>query len=676
MPFFQLIPPMRVLPALVVLLLTCVLSALRPAGAGEPVTLQLKWTHAFQFAGYYAAKELGYYTQAGLDVQLKPAGPTTDVVADVASGKTEFGVGTSSLLLARKAGKPVLALAVIFQHSPQVFIVPRSSAHQSVHDLVGKRIMIEPLAEELLAYLKRENIGLERFTRLPHSFKTEDLISGKVDAMSAYVTTEPFHLDQAGFDYDIYSPRAAGIDFYGDNLFTSEQQLRQHPERVRAFREASLRGWQYAMAHPEEVIELIMRKYAPEQSRQALRYEAAQMAYLMRSDLVAIGYMNPGRWRHIADTYADLGMLPQNTSLDGFLYEPNPAPRPAWHSALLAGALALAALAAAIALYILRMNRRLAQSLADVRQTEQRLKVLSTAIDQSPTSVLITGPDTVIEYVNPQFCRETGYTASEAIGQLPSFLQSGQTEQATYRDMWTRLKQGELWIGELVNRRKSGEVYWEEAHIGPVKDSAGKITHYVAVKLDITERKLAHDRLAHMAHHDVLTDLPNRALFFGRVVQDLALARRNKKHTALMFIDLDHFKPINDQYGHAVGDLVLQETARRLQACVRDSDSVGRIGGDEFVVLLSDVGDADSALRVADKIGAALHAPMVCGAHTLTLTSSIGVAMFPEHGEDDITLAKHADCAMYAAKAGGRHRVRLFHPSMDMVAPVLAEPPA
>lgn len=306
----------------------------------------------------------------------------------------------------------------------------------------------------------------------------------------------------------------------------------------------------------------------------------------------------------------------------------------------------------------------LRRSLAEIEQAQKQLQILSTAIDQSPMSIIITGLDAAIEYVNPYFTEETGYAPAEAIGRNPRFLQSGLTDRATFVEMWGCLTRGEPWSGEMINRRKSGEVYWEEARVAPVKDAAGCVTHYVAVKIDITERKRAYERIAYMAHHDALTDLPNRALFFERVAQGLALARRNQARLALLFIDLDRFKSINDAHGHAVGDRVLQEAARRMSGCVRQSDTVGRLSGDEFVVLLLEVSDAAGAVQVADKIGQALRQPFIVDGKTLFLSSSIGVALYPEHGDDAITLAKCADWAMYCAKESGRDNVRVFQDGM------------
>jgi len=281
-----------------------------------PVTLQLKWKHQFQFAGYYAALERGYYEEVGLDVTIVQAEPGIDPVYNVLEGRADFGVGTSELMLLHARGEPVVVLAVIFQHSPLVLLTLEDSDIQSLHDLVGKRVMIEPMSAELFAYFALENIPVDRLEIQDHTFSANALLRGETDAISAYVTDEPFELREAGRRYHVYSPRAAGIDFYGDNLFTTRRMLREHPERVRAFREASLRGWEYAMQHPEELARLIHDEISQRHSLDHLRFEAMQMERLLLPDLVEIGYMHEGRWRHIAEVYTREGMMPDDYSMD------------------------------------------------------------------------------------------------------------------------------------------------------------------------------------------------------------------------------------------------------------------------------------------------------------------------------------------------------------------------
>lgn len=644
---------MRAFLSVLVLVLQIAPWFMQGAAALGPVTLQLKWSHHFEFAGYYAARHLGYYEEAGLDVTLREARPGQDVVAEVVSGKAEFGVGSTGLLLERHAGRPVVVLATIFQHSPFVLIARESGANQSIHDLKGMRLMLDPAAAELRAYLVREGVALDRVQFVERSFGIADLLEGRADAISAYVTYEPYLLAAARFRYQRFSPRSSGIDFYGDNIFTTEQLVRAHPERVEAFVAASLRGWQYAVRHPEAIIALMREQHPDGPTAEALRFEAAATAELIRADQVEIGYMHSGRWRHVADVYAEIGMLPAGFPLQGFLYQrQTPGVHPWLYPVLVASLLAVG-IVAAIALYILRINRRLRRSLAEVR-------VLSTAVEQSPASIIITRPDEVIEYVNPQFTNETGYSAEEAIGRTPAILAAGLSDKSLFRDMWATLGAGGTWSGEFINRRKSGDVFWQEARIAPVKDPDGRVAHYVGVLLDITERIKARDRLAHLAYHDVLTGLPNRVLFYERLNQSLALARRSAARIALLMIDVDWFKEINDNFGHSIGDLVLQEIAKRMIECIRDSDGIGRIGGDEFVVLLNDIGTERNAVTIAQEIRGKMADPIVAAGRTLHVTLSIGVAIFPDHGADVTELQRCADAAMYEAKSAGRDRVSIF----------------
>ncbi len=349
----------------------------------DHVVLQLKWQHQFQFAGYYAAIAQGYYREAGLDVELREALPGLDPVKTVLDGDAQFGVGTSELLLLRAGGKDVVVLAAIFQHSPLVLLARRSEKISDLHDLVGLPVMIEPQSAELFAYFKVEGVDPKRLVIEHHTFRVEDLIRGQVSAMSAYSTDEPFILQQAGVEYLAFTPRAGGIDFYGDNLFTTESQIRQHPERVRAFREASLRGWDYALAHPQEIVELILNQYSSKKTREHLLFEADHTAQLMHPGLIEVGHMNPGRWRHIADTYADFNMAPRNFNLQGFLYDPDPLPDVAWVYWTMGGTLLFSVAMLGWALPMYRLNRSLRHEIAERRKIEEDLRQAKDAAESA-----------------------------------------------------------------------------------------------------------------------------------------------------------------------------------------------------------------------------------------------------------------------------------------------------
>lgn len=298
------------------------------------------------------------------------------------------------------------------------------------------------------------------------------------------------------------------------------------------------------------------------------------------------------------------------------------------------------------------------------KQAEEMLRLSSTAFNTVDEAILVSDADNRIIMVNPAFTRVTGYRPEDVIGENPRLLSSGKHDAAFYREMWKQLAATGSWSGEMWNRRKNGEVYVEWASIKQVHDTHGKLTHYIAAFSDITLRKENEESIRHQAQYDALTDLPNRVLLFDRLRRALAQAKRDKTGLALMYVDLDKFKPINDNLGHAVGDQMLREVAQRIQGCMREADTVARIGGDEFVVLLPIIEGEQDALIVAEKIRLALNQPFEIAGQQLYISSSTGVAIYPEHGENENELTGNADIAMYHAKGCGRNNVKLFQKEM------------
>ncbi len=386
--------------------LACALAA-GGAGAAEPITVQLKWLHQFQFAGYYAAQDKGYYRDAGLDVTLREAQPGADPVQAVLDGKAQYGVGNSTLLLTRAAGQPVVVLASIFQHSAAALLVRRGEGGKPL-DWRGKRLMLANNNDELRAYLKQQQVDLATLQNLPHSYNLDDLINGKVDAMSGYTSEAPYLLDRSNLRYDIVSPRSAGIDFYGDNLYTTESELREHPKRAAAMRAATLRGWQYAMAHPGEIADLIRARYPNSHSREHLMFEAQQTSALLEQRLIELGYSNPARWRAIADTYANLGMMPAGFPLEGFLYQPPPSTL-AWQYGAGAALLVLL-LAVAGSLRLRRLGRELAAARERARKAEQ---LTSFALEGTGDGVWDWLPQADELTLSPRYCEILGHDPAE-----------------------------------------------------------------------------------------------------------------------------------------------------------------------------------------------------------------------------------------------------------------------
>ncbi|MGR9013698.1 MAG: EAL domain-containing protein [Gammaproteobacteria bacterium] len=289
----------------------------------EQVSLQFKWLHSFQFAGYYAAKEKGFYAEEHLDVTLRERSSKISNIEQVLNGESQYGVADTGLLEQRLGGKPVVVLASIFQHNPLVYLTLKTSGIVSPYELKGKRVMEDRFDNApLRAMLYETGISAEQITRLDNSLNPDDLINGKTDALIGYLTDQVDYFKNKGIEINIIDPRNYGVDFLGDNLFTTEQEINQHPERVRRFLRASLKGWDYALKHQEELIHIILSKYNPDRRLTAehLRFEAQKTVKMIVPETIPIGHTDLKRFRRIADTYLQLGLIRSIDNMDGFVY--------------------------------------------------------------------------------------------------------------------------------------------------------------------------------------------------------------------------------------------------------------------------------------------------------------------------------------------------------------------
>jgi diguanylate cyclase (GGDEF)-like protein/PAS domain S-box-containing protein len=296
---------------------------------------------------------------------------------------------------------------------------------------------------------------------------------------------------------------------------------------------------------------------------------------------------------------------------------------------------------------------------SDTAMDQQQLRLLGAALSSAGSGVFITDISGRIVWVNEAFCQQSGYPREMAIGQSPRILKSGHQSDAYYAELWKALLAGEHWVAETVERHRSGTLYTVSQTITPILDNSGEISHFIAIHEDITAQKEVQERIEYLAHYDALTGMANRALFYERLKHTIALAKRESKHFALMFLDLDRFKPINDTHGHAIGDMLLQEVAKRIQLVLRESDTGARLGGDEFTVVLPSVRNEREAFLVGNKLSEAIAQPYLLEGHEVVTSASIGVALYPEHGQNDTELITAADTAMYAAKNSGRNCIEL-----------------
>jgi diguanylate cyclase (GGDEF)-like protein/PAS domain S-box-containing protein len=763
------------------------------------VDLQLRWHHQFQFAGYYAAVEKGFYQEEGLEVRLHAGDAQHQPITEVLAGRVQYAQSNSEVLQQRLLGQPFVALAAIFQHSPSVLLTLEKAHLEAPQDLVGKTVMLLNVRDDadFLTMFLNEGIALAGVNIVPSSYNFDDLVTGKADAINAYLTNEPYHLQQQKIPYKVIDPSHYGVNFYSDILFTTEAEIRDHPNRVQALRRATLKGWRYAMDHPDEIIELLLNKYRVEKSREHLQFEANEMRKLVVPDLIEIGHMNPWRWQHMAETFVKAGLVASTKRLDGFVYDASPRSLPTWVMPLLGGALALIIAISVAASYLLGLNRRLAQSertlkashdrldklsqhlpgmiyqyrlypdgrssfpyasegikdiygftpdqvhddasavfarghpddlqrviasiqqsattqqpwiaefrvqlpekglrwiygqakperqedgstlwhgyLSDItarKQTEVRLQLAASVFSHAREGIMITDAKGLIVEINDTFTRITGYSRDEALGRNPSMLNSGRQPTEFYDEMWRSLREKGHWYGEAWNRRKNGELYAEMITISAVADAAGTTQNYVALFTDITPMKEHQQHLEHIAHFDVLTGLPNRVLLADRLQQAMAQSLRHERLLAVVFLDLDGFKAVNDAFGHDVGDALLVALAQRMKAALREGDTLSRFGGDEFVAVLVDLEHAVDCEPVLQRILQAASDPVAIGETSAQVSASMGVTLYPQDGADADQLMRHADQAMYLAKQAGKNRYHLFDVAQDSAVKIQRE---
>jgi len=891
-------------------LATILLPASLQARTLEHVALQLKYLHAFQFAGYYAAKEKGFYAKEGLDVDIRERIQGINNIEQVLKGEAQYGVADTGLLRERLNGKPVVLLASIFQHNPLVYFTLQSSGIVSPYELLGKRVMDDFKNDSaLLAMLYETNISLDKIKRIDHSFNYDDLIDGKVDAISGYLTDEVLYYRRKGIKINILDPRNYGVDILGDNLFTTEQELRQHPERAQRFLRASLEGWNYALKHPEEVNQIILAKYNPGNrlSPDHLRFEARETAKMILAEAIPIGTTDLKRFHRIAEIYLQMGLVSSMVNWEGFLYGQNKTgtltfskAEKAWlaahpvvhvginrdfaphewvdangrHTGLTADYLRLieqrlgvkfeaivdkswpeilamaqrgeldmlsdanktpdreryllftnpyisypiiiidqgssgfagklkrlngkrvtveegyfmqeflahdypniqlvpasnirAALdmvrngkvdayvgdaatssytvkreglfdlqfsgeteyrsehrmaatkanpelatllakalndipqsekdiienrwlnlqaesgvkfetlfkyAAALLLLfalIISWNTHLRHEMRkrnkierELRKNENSLRMAASVFANTQEGILITDKNSNIIDINHAFSKITGYSRKEVLGKNPNLIKSGFQNEDAYAAMWQSINTQGYWSGELWNKRKNGQIFAEWCTISAVYDDQGEVSHYIGTFTDITRLKEHEQQLEHIAHYDSLTGIPNRILLADRMQQAIAQSKRDDCYLAIGYLDLDGFKPVNDRFGHEIGDQLLIEVAQRIKHTLREGDTIARLGGDEFVFLLVGLAKAEECEITLQRLLDIISTPVVLAEQTIAVSASIGISIFPGDNADPDTLLRHADQAMYQAKQSGKNRFHIYDAELD-----------
>jgi diguanylate cyclase (GGDEF)-like protein/PAS domain S-box-containing protein len=306
-----------------------------------------------------------------------------------------------------------------------------------------------------------------------------------------------------------------------------------------------------------------------------------------------------------------------------------------------------------------------AMDITERKENSERLRMAQKVFENTIEGIAITDVHGIIQMVNPAFTAITGYTPKEAIGRSPRVLKSEHHDQLFYKDMWDSLIGTGSWKGEIWNRRKNGETYPEWLTISAIKNDHGDTTHYISIFNDITEHMQREEHIKHLAYHDALTGLPNKFLFGDRLNLAITHAQYHKHMLAVMVLDVDRFKRINDTLGHAIGDMVIQIVADRLSRCIEEGDTLSRLGGDEFMFILEEIKGIQDVTKIIHKIFDTLSYPLHVQEHELHITGSIGISMYPSDGKDLDTLVKNADTAMYRAKELGKNNYQMYTPTMN-----------
>ena len=493
----------------------------------EKVKLQLSWYHQFQFAGYYAAKLKGYYLEEGLEVEINECNPNLLPVDAVLSGEEDFGTANSDIILLYMQGKPVVVLATIMQHSPWCLLVRADSGIAVPEDLINKTVSTEMSYRdaEFQAMFKYEKISVEKINIILSEPGAKNLINGTVDARASYISDEPYKLQSRGYEPRVIRPVNYGIDFYGDTLFTSESQIREHPQRVAAFHRASLRGWQYAMDHPEEIVDYIFSTYYadtdPAQakvflSREHLLFEATVMAEdLIHPEIIEIGHMNPHRWQRIADTYVAVGMAEPAETLNGFIYDPDPKPNYYWLywtlGVIAALFLMIGVYATVLFIFNKRLHRDIKSSVSEnkllVHEVAERKKAegalqnsnsLLSSVIESPDNVIIFVLDTSYNYLNFNTAHvkemKKVYDADIEIGQHILAYIPHEDDRLKAEGNFKRVLKGERFV-EIEKYGQSNNRFWYELIFNPIYNDLHYVTGFTVFVTDITDRKRTEDAL-------------------------------------------------------------------------------------------------------------------------------------------------------------------------------------
>lgn len=730
----------------------------------EKVSVQLQWADQFQFAGYYIAKEKGFYRDAGLDVTIKKFDPNKLAVDEVMKGRSTYGIGRSSLLVDRMNGKPVVALAAIFQRSPFVLLSEKSANIKTPRDLAGKRIMMTSDFQDTIsvrAMISAEGMQMEDMIFIPHSYNPLDLANGKTDVMACYISNEPFVLKEKGIETNAINPERYGFDFYSDILFTSEEEIRNHPKRVQKFVTATLEGWEYAFEHIEETARLIKERYdGQNKSYESLLYEGKLLKELAYQENQPLGGMSLEKFQRISDIYKVMGLPQDEERFKGFLYEDRSkisipltisersflqtstvrytsttswppfnfhvegtserlqgiandfwhlivqrtgmhttfVPALTWNAVLHAikaksadvtlgtsissdkEPYALFSKPYAVFPNVIVTNKKIdfipglsalegkrvaigegysiAHTIAahypdirivSVQDTREGLKLLSSGrvdavIDILPVVAFLMNEDHYVDLKisgTTEFDFDVRFMVRNDYPELKSIIDKA-------IDSITPVERQKIFNRYIAVTYEDRTDYRWAYGIG-----SGALLIILLFIYRQYEMGRYNEKLLHMATTDPLTQLPNRIKTDEKLMECHSYYQRNHRPYSVIILDIDWFKRVNDTYGHLIGDKILINVAQLLHSHVREIDTVGRWGGEEFIIVCPET-HVEGAQQVALKIQSMINLFDFEDVHSITC--SFGISECRDHDRIEDVVGR-ADNALYRAKEEGRNRI-------------------
>lgn len=630
-----------------VLSIILIIIILLQADEKKDITLQLNWLNQFQFAGYYVAKEKGFYKDVGLNVtinELKDKQELTNIIKD---GKVDFAIGRSSLLINKINGDDIVILGAIFQHSPLMLLTTNEEI-KTIKDIKNKTIMITPDAEftaSITAMLNSNDINRKDLKIFKHSFNVDDLINKKVDLMSCYISNEPIILQEKGIKYKIFHPKDYGFDFYSDILFTSSKFIKENPLTTKSFYEATLKGWEYAFKNKTEAAEIIYKKYNTQNKSLINLIKEAEILenLVIDKDNRQIGYLDKNKLEKIFEVFKVLGLTNGKINLDNFIYSNNHHKKIIFEIAYEQKNMFIMLVISISIIFVL--------TIFFLSRIHTKKKLLDAVINTSDD--LIYYKDQRLKYIgcNDAFKRFANKSENEILGKDDFDIFENKFAKI-FRDndlkvlRTNKMSIDEEWL-EFDNK-----LLLFQSKKRPLKYSETKIG-ILGVSRDITSLYEIQKKLEEQATVDELTKVYNRKSFNERLKEKIEMFRRYESNFCLALVDIDDFKKVNDTFGHDVGDEVLIKVCGIAKENIRNTDLIFRIGGEEFVILYPKT-LIDEAFLSIEKITHIIKNENIIKNHQITL--SVGLTQMKEN-DDEASIFKRIDDLMYISKKTGKDKI-------------------